>query len=829
MRLYLTILIVFLFPSLAQATGTALGYPSGYALSVCVPNDTGKGCTGVAGSQLWVESPGNVGINTTQNVGIGSANPGQTLDVNGTVRAYQFIAGSGGITLGGVTNTSWPGGSNYWINNSGNVGINTTYNVGIGTNAQSATLEVMGNIGIGTTNGDAYLKNSPPIGGEIMYGNLGIGTWTPNFQLHINSPTPAFTAGTGGTITTYSSGGATYKVHTFTSNGTFTAPSPATNIHLLVVAGGGGGAGGDNASVGGGGGGGGGVLDQASRGLSAAGSYSITIGTAGSGSANNNTNGGAGGNSVFDTSTANGGGGGAAFSASNPAAGGSGGGGSGDTSPGTGNQGTSGGAAGFGNNGGTGLSTGASKNPGGGGGSGNAVGGNASSTLGGNGADGYVSIISGVSVNYGAGGGGGTGSGGTASAGNGGAGGGGNGGKAGAGSVATACGSGGGGGGAGGGNGFAGCVIVSYIVPSLSQSIYTNGTVGINNSSAASLLSITGAGATSATGSINVQNSSTVSTFTLTDDGTVYLKGNVGIGTVTPMGALTVMNGNVGIGTWSPTNILQVVDNGTSSGNPILISVNSTGQHTVEVQNSGTYAIGFGLNNNNGIIGSTNATTVNLATNGLNEITLNTNGNVGIGTFLGVYVANNGNVGIGTTTPAGALTVMNGNVGIGTWVPVASLDVSGTLQHFYVAPSGNVGIGTANPGALLELKGGGLIIPNGWSLAARDGSGNLQNVFFPWYGDNITYMSYATSGMNLRNNAGTSTMFLTNSNNVGIGSANPGQTLDVTGNVRSTTGFTSGTNCFYYCNGGVDLGVLSRGSSCLCPGGSCVATNICSS
>lgn len=64
--------------------------------------------------------------------------------------------------------------------------------------------------------------------------------------------------------------------------------------------------------------------------------------------------------------------------------------------------------------------------------------------------------------------------------------------------------------------------------------------------------------------------------------------------------------------------------------------------------------------------------------------------------------------------------------------------------------------------------------------------------------------------------------------NVGIGTFIPGQKLDVQGTVRSSLGFVSGSNCFYYCNGGTDVGVLTRGSSCLCPGGSCVATNICS-
>src|SRR5580698_3170724 len=71
------------------------------------------------------DSQGYFGI-PKDNVGIGSSAPGQKLDVQGTVRAIGEIIGSGGLTLGGVTNTSWPSaGSNYWLNTAaaGNVGI----------------------------------------------------------------------------------------------------------------------------------------------------------------------------------------------------------------------------------------------------------------------------------------------------------------------------------------------------------------------------------------------------------------------------------------------------------------------------------------------------------------------------------------------------------------------------------------------------------------------------------------------------------------------------------------------------------------------------------
>lgn len=72
------------------------------------------------------------------NVGIGSSNPGQALDVNGTVRAISFIGD--GSQLTGIM------ASNYWIKN-GAIGIGTSgtnSNVGIGTIAPTSVLTVQG-------------------------------------------------------------------------------------------------------------------------------------------------------------------------------------------------------------------------------------------------------------------------------------------------------------------------------------------------------------------------------------------------------------------------------------------------------------------------------------------------------------------------------------------------------------------------------------------------------------------------------------------------------------------------------------------------------------
>ena len=103
-------------------------------------------------------------------------------------------------------------------------------------------------------------------------------------------------AATGGTITTYG----VYKVHVFTSSGTFT-PDASAAVDYLVV--GGGGAGSTN---GGGGGAGGFRTGTLTIG---AGAYSITVGAGGTGGSypSLGTN---GGNSVFSSITSIGGGGG---------------------------------------------------------------------------------------------------------------------------------------------------------------------------------------------------------------------------------------------------------------------------------------------------------------------------------------------------------------------------------------------------------------------------------------------------------------------------------------------------------------------------------------
>ena len=272
----------------------------------------------------------------------------------------------------------------------------------------------------------------------------------------------AYLTATGGTIT-YDGD---YKIHTFTSDGTFTVKSLGSTedeVEALVVAGGGAGGGSFYA----GGGGGGGVVYHAAKTVTVQ-AYGVTVGAGGAGVTD--ATGCNGSNSVFNGMTAVGGGGGAEYNGGVGEDGGSGGGAGGgggataEAAGGSGTQGASGGGTGYGENGGAkGLNV---IQAGGGGGGAGAVG--ESSSVDNTGADGGAGIsnsISGASVTYGGGGGGSVNSG---TPGVGGAGGGGNGTKA-TPDTATAgtANTGGGGGGSSsepgtGENGGSGIVILKY-------------------------------------------------------------------------------------------------------------------------------------------------------------------------------------------------------------------------------------------------------------------------------------------------------------------------------------------------------------------------------
>ena len=249
--------------------------------------------------------------------------------------------------------------------------------------------------------GSSVQRPSTPTNGEIRYNSelkyveqydVEYGLWFPAGFI----PPIA----TGGTVTDITQGGVDYRVHTFTSDGTFEV-ARGGEVEYLVVAGGGGG-GQDR----GGGAGGGGIVSVPALAVTPQ-QYPVNVGGGGIGGISRDfgeaaaTNGGD--SAVFGLTAIGGGRGGYfAIAAGNGGSGG-GAGGSGGSQP------IGLGTAGQGNNGGN-----RNSNRGGGGGGFAQVGGNASSSSnrGGNGGNGSSFDITGTPVFYGGGGGGGNGLGG---------------------------------------------------------------------------------------------------------------------------------------------------------------------------------------------------------------------------------------------------------------------------------------------------------------------------------------------------------------------------------------------------------------------------------
>jgi hypothetical protein len=268
--------------------------------------------------------------------------------------------------------------------------------------------------------------------------------WLYVQESNVQNLAPPYVAATGGTITTSGD----FKIHTFTSSGTFTVTnagqaSGSNSVDYLVVAGGASGGGYDNYAASGGGAGGMrySFPNPATGGLAVtAQAYPVTVGAGGTHPLNQHYAGGNGANSVFSSITSTGGGGGGGYTNIGPPDnfpnyiakdGGSGGGAAvpqtyGSTNSDIGDGNTPPVSPSQGNNGGN--STGNPVFLGGGGGGHNAVGANAPPSAGtaGAGGAGTALTITGSSVTYAGGGGGGANAGtvGSGGAGGGGAGGG---------------------------------------------------------------------------------------------------------------------------------------------------------------------------------------------------------------------------------------------------------------------------------------------------------------------------------------------------------------------------------------------------------------------
>ena len=89
---------------------------------------------------------------------------------------------------------------------------------------------------------------------------------------------------------------------------------------------------------------------------------------------------------------------------------------------------------------------------------------------------------------------------------------------------------------------------------------------------------------------------------------------------------------------------------------------------------------------------------------------------------------------------------------------------------------------------------GNILQQNQNTLRAKNASGTVEAWMWPRWSDNIMYTNFGSSGWNIRNNASSNVMFMTNAGNVGINSTNPSQKLEVNGNILASQYCLPGAN-----------------------------------
>jgi hypothetical protein len=239
--------------------------------------------------------------------------------------------------------------------------------------------------------------------------------------------------------------------------------------------------------------------------------------------------------------------------------------------------------------------------------------------------------------------------------------------------------------------------------------------------------------------------------------------GNVGIGNTNPPARFTVTGPNTSA---SSANPQLLVTDSVDPTKRLRIGVDSTNNGTGFIQafKEGTGAQNLLLNPNGGNVGI-----------GLN----NTNPAVALSVNGSITATNS--IGIGTTTPGFPLSMSNA---LGD--KIALHGTSGAHFGFGIqnnqfqihtdTNAADVVFGYGTSAAMTEtmrIKGNGdIVMGNGPSIWGTNSAGVAETAFWPRL-SNGTYLNYGINGLFLRNNASTTTMFMGNTGNIGIGTTAP--------------------------------------------------------
>lgn len=278
-------------------------------------------------------------------------------------------------------------------------------------------------------------------------------------------------------------------------------------------------------------------------------------------------------------------------------------------------------------------------------------------------------------------------------------------------------------------------------------------------------------------------------------------------------------SGNVGIGTTSPTSVLDMSKASDTSERAIKVQNSSSDLYVGIEGTSGNRFSGSSVNNV--FFGTTGASGIEFATNNNVRMTINSSGNVGVGTASPASkLSVTGSGDAPSITAASGLLRLDGTGVTGFSMGIQSAYPFGTYLQSTNTPStgggafplllnplgGNVGVGTASPNAKLQVSGA-VVVGNPSStysasfLNVNTGSNNNLFVSDNGVGSGVRLLS-ATDALGsyrpMDINGSTLTLNSASGGNVGIGITNPQGKLGIGDASTSCTLTPDTTNARFF-------------------------------